>query len=215
MWKRHDWHKIWTNKILSTNVPNLRCKKGRNLFQVKNLQTRETSPLEETEITLPIEKGEATFYRKSACPGSDWSISMQMRNPNHTVLIGPNITVLIGQNQVFWLASIDTDEDMVAQFWLEGAGLSPLVERRFRELLYKGRMTEIQCRRLGSSVCDFSLRCSTCERPPSAMAASLWLLIWAHLTTRSPSWQIYSFSGCTILIFSFPLKLLFPRSRLT
>lgn len=45
-------------------------------------------------------------------------------------------------------------------------------------------MIEIQCRRFGGSICDFSLRCSTSERPPSALAASLWLLIWAPLNHK-------------------------------
>ena len=52
----------------------------------------------------------------------------------------------------------------------------------------------------GSLVCGFSLKCSIHTRPRSAMAARLWLWIWAQLTARSPSWQVYSFSGSTVLI---------------
>ena len=86
---------------------------GSNLIQVKRLQTREMQPLEETESTLSIHRGEATSYRKSSCPGTDWFIFMQIGNPNCTVLIGPNIRALIGQNQVFRFVSIDTNEDIV------------------------------------------------------------------------------------------------------
>lgn len=55
-----------------------------------------------------------------------------------------------------------------------------------------GRIT---VQEVGSSVCGFSLRCRVLERPLPTMVARPWLLIWALLTPRSLSWQMYSSHG--------------------
>lgn len=58
------------------------------------------------------------------------------------------------------------NEDIAAQFRLDEAGLSPLVKIDSRNFfICLGLKGGTQCRRLGSSVCRFSLICSMLERP--------------------------------------------------
>lgn len=74
----------------------------------------------------------------------------------------------------------------VSAHWLRG---------NFKNYFIEICSAATQCRRLGSSVCDFSLIYSVPERPLSAMAGRLWLWLEAQLTRKNPLWQIYFFSG--------------------
>lgn len=154
------------------------------------------------------------FIEKVPTLVPDGSVSMQIRNPNSHSLIGPNSTVLIGWLCTFWLVvmellslvSTDARDDIAAQFWLDGAG-----PRQSQELPYKRWLRQEQVQEAGSSACGSSLRWRVCGRPLSVMAASLWLRIWALLTTRSPSWQMYSFSGSTHSILTLLLCLIWSK----
>lgn len=129
-------------------VPNLRYGK-RSFIQVNSLGTGERQPPEAVERAPHQDNGSLLFKEKVPALVPDWSIFMQMRDPNTTVLIGPNSMVLIGWNYAFSLVSIDANEDIAPQFPLGGAGLSPLVRRGCWELLlYNGAGTaEAQCGR--------------------------------------------------------------------
>lgn len=65
------------------------------------------------------EEGKATIY-KVPILAPDWSIFMQISNPNSHSLIDPNSTVLVGWLSMFWLVSINANEDIAAQFYWTG-----------------------------------------------------------------------------------------------
>lgn len=72
----------------------------KDLIQVSSLPTGEMQPLEESKSVLHQDKGEAAYTEKVPNLVPDWSIFMQMMNPNLHNLIGPHSIVLIDWNCV-------------------------------------------------------------------------------------------------------------------
>lgn len=72
----------------------------RETFQGNSVPTGHASPGEK-EGVLPGDNREAAYIEEAPTLVPDWSITMQMRNPNLHNLIGPNCIVSIGQNFVF------------------------------------------------------------------------------------------------------------------
>lgn len=128
---------------------------------------------------------------------------MHIRNPNYTILIGPNSRVLINTSLVFWLVIVEshllvgigTNGGIVpSSNWTGQVPAHWLKDNPRNSFLRVSSAKRTQHRRLGSSVCDFSLKCHVWVSPLPALAAELWLWIWAQFTMRCPSWQVSSFS---------------------
>lgn len=122
-------------------------------------------------------------------------------------LIGPNSSALISQLCAFWLVIIeplwlvgkDAKEDIAVQLQLDvqGLGLIRGNTKPGASLYGLAQLAGAYCTGWQLS-CGFSLICSVHDRPLQTMAARLWLGIWAQVTTKSPSQQVFCFSGLNV-----------------
>lgn len=163
---------------------------------MNSLQTRGMQPPGTLKVHFIKMKGTLLFREKVPTLFPDWSILMQMRNQNTTILIVPNSMVLIGWNHAFWLVSVDANEDIATQFPLDGQ----ISAHWSREDTGKSFIT------VGSD------SKSTVRRPKVQSIAFPWNAVWvsglcrvaarpslgmcAQLTTSCP-WKIYFFSRST------------------
>lgn len=126
---------------------------------------------------------------------------------HHCSFIGPNSSVLISQLCAFWVVIIeplwlvgkDAKEDIAVQLQLDVQGLSPISGNTIPGASLYGLAQPAGAYCTGwQPSCGFSLICSVHDRPLQTMAARLWLWIWAQLTTKSPSQQVFCFSGLNV-----------------
>lgn len=121
----------------------------------------------------PKINGKSAYVKKVPTLGPDWSIFIQMRNPNSYSLIGSRNTILIARNLASWLVIMEplwlvgkgAKKAITVQLQLGGAGLSPLVKKKIpgTPLLGLTETAGTLYRSLGSSVCGFSMKCSMGE----------------------------------------------------
>lgn len=134
---------IYVNKSPKTGV-----QKEEKLDSNKHFANWEMQVLVETKSVLHGDNMKACFYRGSSCP-SPWVVHLYA-NEKYTFAQSDwskyhcpdwsKSDILIVVMERLWLVNKDTNEDIVVQFWLDGAGLSSLVERLFQGLLCKGRL---------------------------------------------------------------------------
>lgn len=181
----------------------------------------ETQSSMEAENALCGDRGEADLHREKSPPWSlidlflcRWGLQIL------TIWLVQIVPSWLVRMQQLCFVGDDANEDITVQFQLDREHLSPIgwiLIPRALLIRVDFQTAEAQCRRVGSPVFGFSLKCSVHDRPLQTMAARLWLWIWAQLTTRSLFWQVYSSQSTQLYsnltqIYIQRLSLLVPQS---